>query len=211
MNVLSKFSDVARSPGDPTIIESGPSSRGLSDSAAKGLGWFSIALGLTELLGAERMTKALGMEGKEGLVRAYGARELVSGILCLSVDDKIGAWSRVAGDGLDIATLLSAYNDDNPKKHNVALALAAVASVTLLDLATAQGLTARHSPKRGEKRDYSDRSGFPKGLAAARGAGADFATPDDMKSRPQAQLASPVTGRTSPAAEQLQRTLEPTT
>jgi hypothetical protein len=210
MNILSKFSDAARSPGDPIVIKSGPSSRGLSDSAAKGLGWFSIALGLTELLGAERLTKALGMEGKEGLVRAFGARELVHGMLCLSVDDKLGAWSRVGGDALDIATLLAAYNDNNPKKHNVALALAAVAGVTLLDLATAQGLTVRHSPKRGQKRDYSDRSGFPKGLASAHGAAADFPMPDDMKSRPQAQLASAVTGRTSPATEHLQHRLETT-
>lgn len=208
MNVLTKFSDVARSPGDPTVIERGPSSRGLSDRTAKGLGWLSIALGLTELFGAQRLTKALGMEGQEGLVRAFGARELVHGMLCLSIDDKVGPWSRVGGDGLDIAALLAAFNDDNPKKDNVALALAAVTGVTLLDLATAQGLTLRHSRNRGEKRDYSDRNGFPKGLAAARGAAADFSKPADMKSRPQAQHASPVTGRTSPATEQLQRTLE---
>ena len=208
MDVLTKFSDVARSPGDPTVIKSGPSSRGLSDSAARGLGWFSIALGLTELFGARQLTKALGMEGREGVVRAFGARELVHGMLCLSVDDKLGAWSRVGGDGLDIATLLAVYKDDNPKKHNVALALAAVAGVTLLDLATAQGLTVRHSPNRGEKRDYSDRGGFPKGLASARGAAADFRKPEDMKSRPQAQEASSVTGRTSPATEQLRRRLE---
>lgn len=208
MNVLSKFSDVARSPGDPTVIKSGPSSRGLSDSTAKGLGWFSIALGLTELFAARRLTKALGMEGQEGLVRAFGARELVHGMLCLSADKKVGAWSRVGGDGLDIAALVAAYNDDNPKKHNVGLALAAVAGVTLLDLATAQGLTARHGRRRGETRDYNDRSGFPNGLASARGAAADFRKPEDMKSRPQAQHASPVTGRTSPATEGLQRTLE---
>lgn len=208
MNVIGKFSDVARSPGDPTVIKSGPSSRGLSDSAARALGWFSIALGLTELFAAPRLTRALGMEGQEGLVRAFGARELVHGMLCLSVDAKVGAWSRVGGDGLDLAALVAAYNDDNPKKHNVALALAAVAGATLLDLATAQGLTARHSRNRGEKRDYSDRTGFPNGLASARGAAADFRKPEDMRSRPEAQHASPVTGRTSPATEGLQRTLE---
>ena len=208
MNALTKFSDITRSPGDPTVINSGPSSRGLSDSAAKGLGWFSIGLGLVELIGAERLTKALGMEGQEGLVRAFGARELVHGMLCLSIDEKVGAWSRVGGDALDIAALASAYNDDNPKKHNVALALAAVAGVTLLDLATAQGLTVRHSPNRGAKRDYGNRSGFPKGLVSARGAAADFRKPDDMRSRPQAQKASPVTGRTSPATGEIQRTLE---
>ena len=211
MNVLTKTSDVARSPGDPTIIKSGPSSRGLSDSAANGLGWFSIALGLTELLAPQRLTKALGMEGQEGLVRAFGVRELVHGMLCLSADEKLGAWSRVGGDALDIATLVAAYSDDNPKKHNVALALTADSGGTSNQLATAQGLTARHSRNRGEKRDYSDRAGFPKGLASARGAAADFRKPDDMRSRPQAQQASPVTGRTSPVTEQLQPTLESAT
>lgn len=208
MNVLTQSSDANRSPGDPTVIKSEANLRGLSESAAKGLGWFSIALGLTELFGAKQLTKALGMKGQEGLVRAFGARELVAGVLCLSVDDKVGVWSRVGGDALDIATLVAAYKDDNPKKHNVALALAAVAGVTLLDLATAQGLTMRHSRNRSVKRDYSDRSGFPRGLAFARGSATDSRKPDDMNSRPQAQQASPVTGRTSPATEQLQRTLE---
>ncbi len=208
MSVLTKSSDADRSAGDPTVIKSGANLRGLSESAAKGLGWFSIALGLTELFGAKQLTRALGMEGQAGLVRAFGVRELVAGGLCLSVDGKVGVWSRVGGDGLDIATLVAAYNDDNPKKHNVALALVAVAGATLLDLATAQGLTVRHSPSRGEKRDYSDRSGFPNGLASARGTAAEFRKPNDTTSRRQAQQVSPVTGWTSPATEQLQRTLE---
>lgn len=206
MNVLTKSSDAGGRMGDPNVIKNGANLRRLSQSAAKGLGWFSIALGLTELFAAPQLTKTLGMEGQEGLIRAFGARELVAGALCLSVDDKVGVWSRVGGDGLDMAALVAAYNDDNPKKHNVALAFAAVASVTLLDLATAQGLTARHTRNRGEKRDYSDRSGFPKGLASARGPATDHRELDDMNSRPQAQQVSPVTGRTSPATEQLQRT-----
>lgn len=205
MNLFTRSSDADGNPGDRTMIKSGANLRGLSEGAAKGLGWFSIALGLTELFGAKKLTKALGMEGQEGLVRTFGARELASGMLCLSVDEKVGVWSRIGGDGLDIATLVAAYNDDNPKKHNVALALAAVAGVTLLDLATAQALTRRHGPARGVKRDYSDRSGFPKGLASARGSATDVRKPDDMKSRPQD---SPVMGRTSPATEQLQRMLE---
>jgi hypothetical protein len=46
------------------------------------------------------------------LVRAYGAREIGSGILSLSVDRQTGLWSRVAGDGLDVATLMSAFRAD---------------------------------------------------------------------------------------------------
>ena len=60
------ISNIARSKGDPKVIHSGPSSLGTADRMAKALGWFSIGLGLTELIAAERITRALGMEGKEG-------------------------------------------------------------------------------------------------------------------------------------------------
>jgi hypothetical protein len=47
------------------------------------------------------------MEGKEGLVRAYSAREIGAGILSLSVDKRAGLWIRFDGDALDIVTLLT--------------------------------------------------------------------------------------------------------
>src|SRR5215210_2699791 len=171
---MNYISNIARSEGDPKVIRSGPSSLSGADRLAKGLGWFSLALGAAELIAPQRITRALGMEGKEALVRAYGAREIASGMLSLSPDKQAGLWSRVAGDGLDIATLTSGLRDDNPKRDNVAFALMMVAGVTLLDLVGAQGTTARHSARRGERRLYRDRSGFPGGLEAARGAAKDF-------------------------------------
>ncbi|HWL73979.1 MAG TPA: hypothetical protein VNQ74_08920, partial [Burkholderiaceae bacterium] len=77
-----------------------------------------------------------------------------------------------------LATLFHAHSDSNPKRKNVGMAIAAVAGVTLLDLATAQGLTVRHS-RRGEQRDYSDRSGWPHGEARSRGAAAGFRARQD--------------------------------
>jgi len=65
---------------------------------ARGLGWFSIALGVGELLGARSLARALGMRGSEGLIRSYGAREVLSGVLSLSIDKQAGLWSRVGGD-----------------------------------------------------------------------------------------------------------------
>jgi hypothetical protein len=80
-----------------------------------------------------------------------------------------GLWSRVGGDVLDIATLFSAYTDDNPKKTNVGLALSIVVGITGPDLATAGRTTAVHSrPRRGPPRDYGDRSGWPMGPEVAR-------------------------------------------
>jgi hypothetical protein len=167
---MNYISNIARFERDPKVIRSGPSSLGASDRLAKGLGWLSIGLGIAELVAPGRITRALGMQGKEGIVRAYGAREIASGILSLSVDKQAGLRSRLAGDGLDVATLLAGYRDDNPNKDNVALALLMVAGVTLLDSIAAQGTTARHTPHRGERRLYYDRSGFPKGIQAAKGA-----------------------------------------
>ena len=164
------FSNLVRSKGDPKIISTGPSSLTPADRLARGLGWFSIALGSLELLAAHRVTNALGMEGREGLVRAYGVRELLAGVLTLSVEKKAGLWSRVAGDGLDMATLVGELRPSNPRAGTVLAALVMVGGVTMLDYMCAQDVAAQHDPRRGRKRLYSDRSGFPKGIAAAKGA-----------------------------------------
>src|SRR4051812_49131148 len=99
-----------------------------TDALARGLGVFSIALGLVELLAARSLTRALGMQGNETLVQAYGAREIATGIgILASKDPTPWIWGRVGGDALDIATLVTGLDEDNPNRGNVGLALAAVA------------------------------------------------------------------------------------
>ena len=200
--MLSQLSGVTRSPGDPKVIKSGPSSIKPADQFGHALGWFSMGLGLTELLAPKVLTRWLGMEGKEGLVRAYGARELASGVLCLSVNKDYGAWSRVGGDILDLATLGAAYNDDNPKKRNVGIAIAAVAGITIIDALTGHYGRSLHSRKGEPIRDYSDRSGFPKGVGYSRGK-ASGRVPQDFRATPSSAAASPATGETSPASADL--------
>ena len=90
----------------------------------------------------------------------------------------------MAGDGLDIAALMPAMRRDNPKRDNVGIALPAVLGVTLLDIIGAQGVTARHSRPRRRSRSYRDRTGFPQGVQAARGAAKDFQVPPDMRAAP---------------------------
>jgi hypothetical protein len=170
--MLQKFSNIARSHGDPKVISTGPSSFGASDRMARNLGWFSLGLGALEILAPERITRALGMEGQENLVRAYGFREVAAGMLSLSIEKRAGLWSRVAGDGLDIATLAAAFRDDNPKKGNVAMALMMVGGITLLDIATANEVSARHAPHKGSHRMYHERTGYPHGMARSRGVAA---------------------------------------
>ena len=201
--MLSKVSGIARSPGDPKVIETGPSSLKPADSLGRALGWFSVGLGLTELLAPKVLTRWLGVEGNEGLVRAYGAREIASGVLCLSVNNDYGAFSRVGGDILDLASLAAAYRDDNPKKANVGLAIAAVAGITIIDAIAGQSIRSLHSRKGEPVRDYSDRSGFPKGIGYSRGK-ASGRVPQDYHATPAAAAASPATGETSPASADLE-------
>ena len=185
MTYISRLSYITRSKGDPKILRTGPSSLGGADRLARGLGWFSIGLGLTELLAPRAITRTLGLQGQEGLVRAFGVRELGHGMLSLSVDKQVGLWSRVAGDVLDIATVLPALSPGNRKRGNAELAFVMLLGVTVLDILGAQGVSVRHSRQRGLSRSYADRSGFPQGADKARGAARqDFRTPPDMQAPP---------------------------
>ncbi len=176
---MNRISNITRSDGDPKVLRSGPSSMSAVDRLAKALGWFGLGLGVTELIAPGRITHALGMQGKEGLVRAYGVREIASGVLSLSTEKQAGLWSRVAGDGLDVSTLLTGLREGNPKRNNVSAALAAVLGVTVLDLVAAQGTTAHRKHSIAPGHLYRNRSGFPAGLQAAAGAARDLgnATP----------------------------------
>lgn len=144
---------------------------------AQGLGWFSIGLGLAELLMARRFTEALGIRGEEGLVRAYGAREVATGIgILASRDPTPWIYGRIAGDALDLATLAAAADESSRKRENVGVALAAVAGVTALDVVCAAMLSAESEADRDRAerrmRDYERRSGFPRPASAMRGAAA---------------------------------------
>ncbi len=181
----------------PSTISDNDPTRSLTtaDRMARLLGWFSIGLGLAELIAPGRIAKAVGLEGKEGLLRAYGGREIASGVGALSVDAAPAMWSRVAGDLLDLGTLASgARNAEGEDQRRYAgYAIAAVVGVTLLDLFVASTLTRQQSRSRGESRDYSDRSGFPKGAAQARAAAGDYETPADYRAAPQLASVSPAT------------------
>ena len=101
---------------------------------ARGLGWFSIGLGLTEVVAGQSLGRFLGVEDKTWLPRAFGVREIAAGVAILGTDHPApGVWARVAGDVLDLAALGAAYTDDNPERANVAVAFGAVAGITALD------------------------------------------------------------------------------
>ena len=153
-----------------------------TDALARGLGVFSIALGLMEVAAPRALARWLGMEGSETLIRAYGAREIATGVgILASSDPTPWIWGRVAGDALDIATLMTGYEGDNPNKDNVTIALAAVAGVTALDAYCAKTRSGETTEPLPPIRDYSDRSGLPRPPEAMRGAASDFEVPRDMR------------------------------
>ncbi|MGY4371494.1 hypothetical protein ACVW1A_007559 [Bradyrhizobium sp. LB1.3] len=169
------FSNIVRTKGDPKIVASGPSLRRPEDQLARALGWFSIGLGVVEFFAPRRVTETLGMEGHETLVRAFGVREIMAGIVSLSVDKNAGLWARVGGDGLDAAALLSGLTADNPKNGNIALALLMVGGIAMLDYRAAQDTRPRRPTRDARRKLYPNRSGFPKGIESARAAAKQIA------------------------------------
>lgn len=109
---------------------------------AQGLGWFSIGLGLTEVACGGAIARWLGMPRSATIIRAYGVRELLQGIGILGARDPT-PWisARVAGDALDIATVLPGLEGHNPRKDNVVIALVALAGVTAADVICARSLS----------------------------------------------------------------------
>lgn len=105
-----------------------------------GLGLFSIALGLTELFAARRVTGALKAEGSEGLVKAFGARELAAGAALVAAPAvSTGVWARVAGDALDLVGVGAALRR-SPRNGWGWGALGFVVAATALDIFVARGL-----------------------------------------------------------------------
>ncbi len=154
-------------------------------AVARGLGWFSIALGMAELLAPRAVARSAGLDSSPTLVRLYGLRELACGIGILA-SDKVAPylWARVGGDILDIGTIVALSDTTDPSTRTRAFgAVVNVLGITALDVYAARGM--RNRPSNDvplPRRDYSDRSGFSRPANDMRGiARADFRAPRDMR------------------------------
>jgi uncharacterized membrane protein len=109
---------------------------------SRGLGWFSVALGVTELAIPRTLARFIGVEpgpATSWLVRAMGVRELIAGIGVLMQPRRpLPLWSRVAGDAIDLALIGSATTGRGNSLPRLVGAAAAVAGVTALDVVAAR-------------------------------------------------------------------------
>ena len=110
---------------------------------ARGLGWFSIGLGVTELFAPQFIASISGVPKKHtALIRLYGLREIAAGVgIFAQKRPAESMWSRVAGDALDLASLGAVLTSPDAKRGRIAFATAAVLGVTALDLVCAQQLS----------------------------------------------------------------------
>jgi uncharacterized membrane protein len=111
------------------------------------LGWFSIGLGLAQIVAPGGVARLIGVTDdseSRRLMRSVGVREITAGVGILSKPRPAGwVWTRVAGDMMDLAMLGKAMSSDENDRGRVAAATAAVLGVTALDVLCGRQLSQR--------------------------------------------------------------------
>ena len=116
------------------------------ESLADFLGFFSIGLGLAELLAPTAMSRVIGVKHPDdrtrSTMRLMGLREIGNGLAILSNQQPEKAvWSRVAGDALDLAFLGKTLSNPDNDRGRTLFATANVLAVTALDVMCAKQLS----------------------------------------------------------------------
>jgi hypothetical protein len=117
--------------------------KGREKQLARALGWFSIGLGLTEVVAPRGIARLVGLRRDHNvLIRLLGMREITHGIGILTQRPPVGAvWSRVGGDAIDLAFLGAALTSPYARRGRIAAAMTAILGVTGLDILCAQQLS----------------------------------------------------------------------
>jgi hypothetical protein len=101
------------------------------------LAWFSVAIGITEIVAPKTLARALGVKRGHRIIQLFGLRELAAGIGLLTQSRRSPwLWARVAGDALDVGALATALAVSN-KRGTVAAALSGVLAITAADIVCA--------------------------------------------------------------------------
>ena len=116
------------------------------ESLADFLGYFSIGLGLAELLAPQVMSRVIGVKHPDDTnrrtMRLMGLREISHGVAILSNQQPAKAvWSRVAGDALDLALLGRTMANPENDRGRTLFATANVLAVAALDVMCARQLS----------------------------------------------------------------------
>jgi len=155
-----------------------------NDSLSRSLAWFSIGLGLAQLLAPRRVAQIAGAEPTDGtvhLMRALGAREFMSGVGILS-GQRGEDWlrARVAGDVMDLALLGRLMTSDSAERGKAAMATLAVAGVTALDVFAAMRSNAQHENGKAPRERNSEPASVQPGTRTIRRAITINRSPDEV-------------------------------
>jgi hypothetical protein len=115
----------SRSAGSPTL--------------AKVLAAASLGLGATELLAPTVVSNVSGVaptRGVQNVIRALGVREIAHGV-ALSASPAL-AWTRVAGDALDIALLAMGHRTHSTNQKRGLVAATLLTGIAGLDVVAAR-------------------------------------------------------------------------
>lgn len=112
---------------------------------ARGLGWFSLGLGITQIAAPRALARMIGVRPdrrRQKAMRAIGAREIATGLGILSRSRPAGwLWARVLGDVMDLGLLSRSLRSRRADRGRAAAATAAVLGVTVLDTLAGSGLS----------------------------------------------------------------------
>lgn len=133
---ISTTSAIRDATADWRSSEDDDADRARLQKLQRALGWFSVGLGVAEIIAPRRVARMIGAGSRDHslLIQLCGARELASGLALLSRRAPAKATlSRVAGDAIDLGLLGSALREPDARVGRLAAATVAVLGVTALD------------------------------------------------------------------------------
>jgi uncharacterized membrane protein len=113
-----------------------------SEGLARFLGWFSLGLGVAALASRRRVSRLCGIDDSrlaQAMLGAVGARELGhAGALLIPRRAGWGAWTRVAGDIMDLTACRQGMrNRRGQRRRRLMFTTSAIAGITAIDIFTA--------------------------------------------------------------------------
>ncbi|MEU7841609.1 SRPBCC family protein [Micromonospora sp. NPDC049114] len=108
----------------------------------RGLGWMSLGLGVAQLAASDTVRRISGVDDSptsRAVVPLVGARELIHAAgLLTSRRKSMWAWTRVAGDAMDVASLgLAIAHRGGRRRRRLLVVTGAIVGITVVDLLTA--------------------------------------------------------------------------